>query len=85
MHDSEMLRLRARAEPYRSAMAQVWGVSGIEGLYSAYVANADFAADQARGSGRINTDDRTVLEYEFARRRGRSIGSASRSCTACAC
>jgi spermidine synthase len=73
MHDSEMLRSRTLAEPYRSAMAKVWGVSGIDGLYSAYVGNADFAADQARDSGPLNTDDRTVLEFEFAR----SVGQKS--------
>jgi spermidine synthase len=71
--DGELLRSRALAEPYRTALAKVWGVSGIEGLLSAYVGNADFAAAQARGSNRINTDDRTVLEFEFAR----SVGQKS--------
>ncbi len=71
-HNTVILRSRVLTEPYRSAMEHVWGVSGIEGLYSAYVANTDFAADQARDSGRINTDDRTILEFEFARSVGQT-------------
>jgi spermidine synthase len=74
IHDSELLRSRVLVEPYRTAMERVWGVSGIEGFYSAYVANVEFAADRARNSGRINTDDRTVLEYEFARSVGQKSG-----------
>lgn len=66
-HDSAALRARLTTEPFQSAMERVWGVSGIEGLYSAYVANATFAADLARDVGRINTDDRSFLEFEFAR------------------
>jgi spermidine synthase len=66
-HDAAALGARLSTEPYRSAIELVWGVSGIEGLYSAYVANADFAADLARDSGRINTDDHMFLEAEFAR------------------
>jgi spermidine synthase len=72
-HDAEILRSRTRAEPYRTALEKVWGVGGVEGLLATYVGNPDFAADQARGSHRINTDDRTVLEYEFAR----SVGQKS--------
>jgi predicted membrane-bound spermidine synthase len=66
-HDSAALRARLTTEPFQSAMERVWGVSGIEGLFSAYVANAAFAANLARDSGRINTDDRSFLEFEFAR------------------
>ena len=66
-HDLVALRARLTTEPFQSAVERIWGVSGIEGLYSAYVANAAFAANLARDSGRINTDDRTFLEFEFAR------------------
>jgi spermidine synthase len=71
VHDAELLRSRVLAEPYRSALERIWGVSGIEGLYTGYVANADFAAQLARHSGRINTDDRTILEFALARSVGR--------------
>ncbi len=66
-HDAAGLSARVLTQPYRSAMAHIWGVSGLEGLLSAYVASADFVPHLARHSGRINTDDRTVLEFEFAR------------------
>jgi spermidine synthase len=66
-HDTAALAARVAAEPYRSALERVWGVRGVEGLYSAYVANAEFAAALAQDSGRINSDDQTILEYEFAR------------------
>jgi spermidine synthase len=70
--DAALLGARVAAQPYRSALESVWGVSGVEGFYAAYAANADFAADLARDSGRINTDDHTFLEFEFARSAGQA-------------
>jgi spermidine synthase len=74
VHDVELLQSRTLAVPYRTALEKVWGVSGVEGLLSAYVGNAEFAAAEARDAGRINTDDRTVLEFEFARSVGQKSG-----------
>jgi spermidine synthase len=67
-HDLARLRSRMETEPYRSALALVWGVTGAEGLYSGYFANDALPAQLgAAFTGGLNTDDRTVLEFEFAR------------------
>src|SRR5262249_32371437 len=73
-HDVARVRARAEQEPYRSALALLWGVAGAEGLYTGFVGNTDFAAD-FRGAGPVpvNTDDLTVLEFELAR----SVGKGS--------
>ena len=70
VHDTASLSSRLSTDPYRVAMERTWGVSGVDGFYSAYVANAAFAADLGRDSQRINTDDRNLLEFEFARSAG---------------
>jgi predicted membrane-bound spermidine synthase len=73
VHDVARMRTRVETEPYRSALALVWGVGGAEGLYSGVLGNADFAADYGRtGAAPVNTDDRTYLEFAFAR----SVGEA---------
>src|SRR5438093_1242800 len=60
-------------EPYRSALALSWGVAGVEGLYSGFIADTRLAAALRDGErGRVNTDDRTVIEFEFARSVGRA-------------
>jgi len=68
-HDVTRLRARVDAEPYRTAMSLAWGVTGIEGLYSGFLASPALARD-VRGTepdGRLNTDDGTVIEFECAR------------------
>jgi spermidine synthase len=73
IHDVARTRARMETEPYRSALALVWGVGGAEGLYSGVVGNRDFAADYKRaGPAPLNTDDRTYLEFAFARSVGES-------------
>src|SRR5207249_3801269 len=60
-------------EPYRSALALSWGVAGVEGLYSGFIADGRLAAALRDGErGRVNTDDRTLIEFEFARSVGRA-------------
>ena len=71
-HDLAVLRARVEQEPYRSALALLWGVSGVEGLYAGFVGTAGLAGEIGDDAGaRVNTDDQTVLEYELAR----SVGS----------
>src|SRR5262249_36831570 len=67
-HDVARVRARAETEPYRTALAVLWGVGGAEGLYTGFVGTPEFAAD-FRGAGvvPVNTDDLTVLEFELAR------------------
>ena len=71
-HDLAGLRARVASEPYRSALALVWGVDGAEGLYTGFLGSEGLPAQIAAASaGELNTDDRTVLEFEFARTVGR--------------
>ncbi|HYG65154.1 MAG TPA: fused MFS/spermidine synthase, partial [Thermoanaerobaculia bacterium] len=72
-HDVGRVRARAAQEPYRSALSRTWGVGGAEGLYTGYLASPAFARAVAQGEGGgVNTDDRPVLEFGFARNLGRS-------------
>ena len=74
-HHLERIAGRVDGEPYRTALQSVWGVSGVEGLYAGYVANPAFAAAIAATEGDwINTDDRPVIEFGFARHVGRVGG-----------
>jgi spermidine synthase len=78
-HDVARTRSRMQTEPYRSALPLLWGVDGAEGLYSGALGNADFASDFRRaGDAPINTDDRTYLEFAFARSVGDTATDAPR-------
>jgi hypothetical protein len=67
-HDINRLRGIVDAEPFHSAMAWTWGTTGVEGLYSHYIVNADFARFFTDFPGiKLNTDDRTLIEFGFAR------------------
>lgn len=70
-HDLDRIRQRAGVHPYREALSWMWGVQGVEGFYSTYLANQSLthAIVEAEG-GRLNTDDRAFIEYEFARNVG---------------
>src|SRR5437763_658058 len=72
VHDLDRVRARIATEPYRTALARTWGVDGVEGLYAGYVSAPPFAraVRQAEGSS-LNTDDRSILEFGFARNLGR--------------
>ena len=72
VHDLDLIRARVVGEPYRTALTRIWGVEGIEGFYSGYVANPAFARAVAKAEGKaINTDDHPILEFGFARNLGR--------------
>ncbi|HEV8290463.1 MAG TPA: fused MFS/spermidine synthase, partial [Tepidisphaeraceae bacterium] len=67
-HDIARLRGIVAQEPFRSAMAWTWGASGVEGLYAHYVVNQQFAKFFTDFPGiQLNTDDRTLIEFGFAR------------------
>jgi hypothetical protein len=54
-------------------MNSVWGVSGLEGFYTGYVASPEFVRSVAEQEGdAVNTDDHPIIEFGFARHVGRS-------------
>jgi spermidine synthase len=68
IHDVPTLRARIATEPWRTALARVWRVEDLEGVFARYVADADLARAVARLEGdRLNTDDMTRVEFGFAR------------------
>lgn len=74
-YDVAKLRARLAEEPYRSAAANAWRVSDIEGVFAHYIANSTLAKAIAKEEGgAINTDDRNLLEFSFARMVGRGSG-----------
>ena len=73
VHDLGRVRARVRQPPFAEALLRTWGVSGAEGFYSGYVASPRLArAVAGRPRARLNTDDRPILEFGFARGLGRS-------------
>jgi spermidine synthase len=68
-YDIPRLRVRIGEEPYRSALAAVWRTADLEGFLAHYVAGPEVARDLAREQ-ELNTDDRTLVEYAFARHLG---------------
>lgn len=64
-----VLQQRLAAEPFRSAMRSAWGVEGLDGFLAAFLAGNVFTRE-LRGE-RVNTDDRMLVEFGFARAAGR--------------
>jgi spermidine synthase len=69
--DRADLERRLATEPYATALLRIWGVAGAHGLFSGFVANAELLDELGRAEqGRLNTDDRTLIEFDFARNVG---------------
>jgi spermidine synthase len=67
-HDVRLLRSRMSTEPFRSALLGAWNTTTLEGVLAHYVARPSLARGIAALEGSaINTDDRTVVEFGFAR------------------
>jgi spermidine synthase len=67
-YNADELRSRIADEPFRTALLQTWRVTTLEGFLSHFVAGNGFATSIQRLPGvHRNTDDRTVLEFAFAR------------------
>jgi spermidine synthase len=68
------LRRRIKEEPFRTALTAAWGVTDLEGFLARYVAGAPFAkkiSKHSQNGDRINTDNRTLIEFAFARNLGK--------------
>ncbi len=72
-HDLAALRARVQQEPYRTALSVAWRADDVEGFLAHYVARPSLAHAIARQEGSfLNTDDRTLVEFGFARSVGRA-------------
>jgi hypothetical protein len=70
--DVAHLRSLLDEEPFRSGAGRAWRATDLEGVLAHFVANGDLARDVAqKAPGGVNTDDRNVVEFGFAR----SVGS----------
>jgi spermidine synthase len=65
--DADQLRARLHAEPFRSAAMNTWRVASVEGFLAHLFANENFALAAAKAAPAMNTDDRPVIEFGFAR------------------
>ncbi len=68
------LRERIKLEPFKSALAEVWRVSDLEGVFAHYAANSALARAVAMAGASVNTDDQNQLEFAFARTAGCPTG-----------
>jgi len=66
------LRERIEREPYKSALRVSWTVAEVEGLLSYFIAEPAHARELARAHPPpLNTDDKNLLEFGFARSVGK--------------
>ena len=66
VYDFDRLRARVAQSPFRGALTHAWRVESLEGFLSHFIARDSLARSIAKGEAR-NTDDRTLIEFGFAR------------------
>lgn len=66
-HDAAALRAKVLREPYRSALAGSWRALDLEGFLAHFVAGPTLTRAIADEETELNTDDRTLVEFAFAR------------------
>jgi spermidine synthase len=66
VYDTELIRRRLAQDPYGTAMHLTWRVESIEGFFSNYIGN-DQLPPALGTTHELNTDDRTRIEFGFAR------------------
>jgi hypothetical protein len=68
VYDVALLRERIQQSPFREGLQLVWRTDDLEGIFSHYVSNDQFPRAILTGiSTPLNTDDRPLLEFAFAR------------------
>ena len=73
VYDANLIRRRMAVEPYRRAAHNAWRVETAEGLLSHFIGSEKLAAAAAAGITELNTDDRQIIEFSFARSLERDI------------
>jgi spermidine synthase len=73
-YDLAQIKSRAELPEYRRALLAGWRTSTVEGVLAHFIASEEFATKVAdlENAG-INTDNRNLLEYSFARTVGQSM------------
>jgi spermidine synthase len=66
-YDIDRIRARLHGSAIGLAMHNTWRVESAEGFLSHFVANDVVARELAASADDLNTDDRTVIEFGFAR------------------
>ena len=76
--DAGAMRRRLAQEPFRSAAHAAWRVESAEGVLAHFIANETVASAFSKKARALNTDDRPVIEFGFARSLGRdSFGTTA--------
>ena len=65
--DVERIRQRLAQEPHRSAAHLSWRAESVESILGYFLANENVAKAMAAQAKELNTDDRVVIEFSFAR------------------
>ncbi len=71
VYDADLIRQRLAVEPYRSAVHAAWRVESAEGVLSHFIGSEKLTRAAATGVTALNTDDRQLIEFSFARSLGR--------------
>ena len=66
-YDFDSLRKKVSEQPFLGAMSYAWRVESLEGFLSHYVARDTLARTLAAQEEDLNTDDRPLIEFGFAR------------------
>jgi spermidine synthase len=72
VYDANLMRSRLAAEPYRSGAHVAWRAESAEGVMAHFIGSEKLARAGAVGA-ELNTDDRPVIEFSFARSLGRDV------------
>jgi len=68
VHDLTQMRARIREEPFRSGIGHTWRAVDAEGVFAHFVASDGLARKIAEEeTSGVNTDDKNIVEFGFAR------------------
>lgn len=71
--DADQVRKRLSIEPYRSAAHNAWRVESAEGVLAHFIGAEGLSKRASEGITELNTDDRQIIEFSFARTLGRDL------------
>lgn len=68
VYDVPQMRARIAQEPWKTALSRVWRGDDLEAVFARYIANGKLTRTLARlEADQLNTDDKTLVEFGFAR------------------